>query len=136
MEGIGGVVLTLSRSDKNVNPAGKGTLMHPDTATRVDNIRNRVKFEEKRLNEARTILVASTDEYMNGLILQAQAWLDDVEDMFIQTLEKDRVPPRTLAEELAIVHVIEMHLDTVAAPLVKTIRELIDEFGPNIKSMG
>jgi len=72
---------------------------------------------------------------VNGLIRQAQAWLDDVEDMFIQTLAKDRVPPRTLAEELAIVHVIEMHLNSVATPLIKTIRELIDEFGANITSV-
>lgn len=110
--------------------------MRPETEERVENLRSRTKAAKNQLDDAKKQFGENKDEYLREQIKQAYFWLDDVETLHLSTLEEDRFPPRTLAEESTIISHANFHLTNVALPLVTNISGWASTYGPLFQSIG
>lgn len=104
--------------------------MHPETQYFVNELRKEVKSVRSELDNARQRFGDNKDEYLHQEIEKAYVWLDDVDAMFLNALDKDRIPPRSLVEEAQILKLADHHYRNIARTLVDKIREWSVTLGP------
>ena len=110
--------------------------MHSDTNERMEGIRSRVLTGLASISDLKGQLAGKADKYMNQLLQHTLNAFDDVEVVFIGILNKDRMPPRTRAEESRVLDHAEFLLERIAVPQLKAIQEMVAKFGPKILSAG
>jgi hypothetical protein len=110
--------------------------MQPETERRVEKLRKRTDDAKKELAEAKALFGENDDEYLRSQIDRTSLMLDDVETIFLARFAEKRMPPRTLAEESAILSRAEFHLNEIALPLVRIIHKWAKQYGPAFKSIG
>jgi hypothetical protein len=110
--------------------------MQPETERHVEELRKRTDDAKEELAEAKALFGDNDDKYLHSQIHHASLMLGDVETMFLAALAQQRMPPRTPAEESAILSRTEFHLNEIALPLVRIIHKWAKQYGPAFKSIG
>jgi len=109
------------------------TPMHSETRERVERIRAKALAGKASVSDLNAQI---TDAYVKQLLKLASNWFDDVEVFWIGTLQRDRMPPRSLAEESRWLDQAEFFLESIARPQLKAVQDMVAKFGPNLQSIG
>jgi len=107
--------------------------MHSETRERVERIRAKALAGKASVSDLNAQI---TDAYVKQLLKLASNWFDDVEVFWIGTLQRDRMPPRSLAEESRWLDQAEFFLESIARPQLKAVQDMVAKFGPNLQSIG
>jgi len=110
--------------------------MHAQTAERVRRIESRVLERTASLSQLKDQISGNSDKYIKDVLQLTANWLDDVEVLYLGILKKDRMLPRTLAEESWLLDQTEFFLEKVVVPQLKAIQDMVTKFGPNVQSIG
>jgi hypothetical protein len=107
--------------------------MHSETNDRIKRIQSKVLAGKASISDLNAQI---TDSYVKEMLQRASNWFDDVEVHFLRSIQHERTPLRTLAEESIWLDHAEFILERIAVPQLKAVRDMVAEFGPNIQSIG
>ncbi len=110
--------------------------MRTETYDRVQSIRSKVLAGKASISDLNAQLADNTDNYVKQLLRQGSNWLDHVEALFLGSLQHERKPPRTLAEESRLLDHAGFFLEKIALPRLKAVQDMVAKFGANIQSIG
>lgn len=85
----------------------------------VQQLGRRAKVVQAQIDRLLAKLPDGANPEISGLLSQAARWLNKIETQCIATLQQDRDPPRSAAEELAILESAEVPLNIALSLLVK-----------------
>jgi hypothetical protein len=110
--------------------------MQAETERHVEKLRKRTNDAKEELAQAKALFGDNDDKYLHSQIHRTSLMLDDVETIFLALFAQERMPPRTFAEESAVLSMAEFHLNEMALPLVRIIHTWAKQYGPAFKSIG
>jgi len=80
-------------------------------------------------------LANTSDKHLNRLLQEMSNCFNDVEGI-VGILHEQRVPLRSLAEEMWVLDHAEFYLEKIAMVRLKAIQEIVAKFGPDVQSFG
>ena len=109
--------------------------MHADTKQCVAELRQQIQAARGELDESIKRFGGNRDEFLLDRIKRAYFRLDDVENMFLRTLDEDRSPPRSKVEEAGILQGALNEYHNIVLPAINELRQWSVTYGPDFIAM-
>jgi hypothetical protein len=86
-------------------------------------IRQRMETASAELDSAQVLFGDNLDKFLNAQVRMARSWLDETDTLYLRRFSEERYPPRTFAEESAIISQAIAHLNAFVLPSIKQLSE-------------